>query len=171
VGCEGFLIQPSKTFSGDIQIPGDKSISHRAIILGAIQDTPVQIINFLQSDDCLATIRAFEQMGVRFEFGEDNNLIIHGVGLYGLKKPKEILNLGNSGTSIRLLVGFLSGQKFDSILTGDESLRKRPMQRVIEPLELMGAKIESNRGRAPLYIYGNQKLKAIKYLIILFWLG
>ena len=145
-------------------MPGDKSISHRSIMLGSIANGVTNISGFLEGEDSLATLKAFQQMGVQIERA-GSNIAIHGVGKHGLKSPSEPLDLGNSGTSIRLMSGLLSAQSFNSQLCGDESLSKRPMARVIEPLSMMGAVIDSYESKPPLSITGNQKLSAINYTL------
>lgn len=147
-----------------INLPPDKSISHRAAILGSIFEGETTIENFSTCEDCLSTLSCFEKLGVKFTL-EKNLLKIQGKGLYGLKKPSEILDCGNSGTTMRFLTGLLAGQKFDSVLVGDKSLSKRPMKRVVEPLTLMDGKIElTKNGTAPIKIFGS-KLKPISYEI------
>jgi len=156
-------ILPAKKIEGVIKIPGDKSISHRAIILGAIANGITEIHNLSPCNDCLCTISAFQKMGI--EFSKTKEAVrIKGEGLHGLSEPKEVLDLGNSGTSMRLLAGVLSAQRFFSVLTGDQYLLKRPMDRVIKPLTQMGANIwgRSNNCFAPLAIKG-EKLKPINY--------
>ncbi len=145
-------------------MPGDKSISHRSIMLGSIANGVTNVSGFLEGEDSLATLKAFQQMGVQIERA-GSNIAIHGVGKHGLKSPSEPLDLGNSGTSIRLMSGLLSAQSFNSQLCGDESLSKRPMARVIEPLSMMGALIDSYESKPPLSITGNQKLSAINYTL------
>jgi 3-phosphoshikimate 1-carboxyvinyltransferase len=146
---------------GEIAVPGDKSISHRAIMLGAIADGVTRIEGFLEGEDTRATAAIFAQLGVRIEAPSDGVRIVHGVGLHGLRAPPEPLDCGNSGTAMRLLAGLLAGQRFDSVLVGDESLSKRPMRRVIEPLSTMGAVIESGDGCAPLRIRGGRELHGV----------
>ncbi len=138
---------------GEIRIPGDKSISHRCVMFGSIAKGITEVYNFLQGADCLATIRCFRQMGVEIEISNER-VIIHGNGLHGLRAPSEILDVGNSGTTTRLISGILAGQQFESKLSGDESLNSRPMKRIIAPLTEMGANISSilRNGCAPLYI-------------------
>ena len=149
---------------GSIKVPGDKSISHRSIMLGSIADGVTRISGFLEGEDSLATLSAFKDMGVKIE-RNGSNVTINGVGKYGLKEPINSLNLGNSGTSIRLMSGLLSAQSFDSELCGDESLSKRPMGRVIEPLRLMGADISGNDSKPPLLIKGGKQLSSIEYTL------
>jgi 3-phosphoshikimate 1-carboxyvinyltransferase len=146
-----------------MRVPGDKSISHRSIILSSIAEGTSHICGFLTGEDSLNTISAFQQMGVSIE-RDQNQVKVCGVGLHGLAKPGSDLDMGNSGTAMRLLLGLLAGQAFDSRLIGDSSLSSRPMQRVIEPLQAMGATIDSEPGgRAPLAIKGGRGLNAIEY--------
>lgn len=138
---------------GTVSVPGDKSISHRCIMFGSIANGTTEIHNSLKGADCLATIRCFQSMGINIE-ETDHTITVHGKGLHGLSAPLNILDVGNSGTTTRLLSGILAGQKFESKLSGDESLNSRPMKRIIEPLTMMGANISSilRNGCAPLYI-------------------
>jgi len=169
-GTIQFHAHPAQSVRGELQVPGDKSISHRSIMLGALADGVTHVHHFLQGEDSLATLQAFRDMGVKID-GPDaqGNVIIHGVGMQGLKKPEKDLYLGNSGTSMRLLTGLLAGQNFDCVLTGDESLSKRPMKRVAAPLELMGAEIKLNEGGVPpisiqgVNSQGGKKLRGIEY--------
>lgn len=138
--------------SGKIKVPGDKSISHRAVMLGALAGGTTEITGFLQGADCLSTIDCFRNMGIDIDVNGEN-VTVHGNGLNGLKAPEKMLYTGNSGTTTRLLCGILSGQTFDSSITGDASIQKRPMKRVTEPLSLMGAKIKNDY--CPLYIQGS----------------
>ena len=149
---------------GSIKVPGDKSISHRSIMLGSIANGVTNVSGFLEGEDSLATLEAFRQMGVQID-RTGSNVTIYGVGKNGLESPSKPLDLGNSGTSIRLMSGLLSAQDFNSQLCGDESLSKRPMDRVIEPLSMMGALIDSYESKPPLSIIGNQKLSAINYTL------
>lgn len=159
-----FLAQPGGTLQGEARVPGDKSISHRSIMLGSLAQGVTRISGFLEAEDCLATLKAFRAMGVRIEGPADGNVVIHGVGLHGLQPPPQPLDLGNSGTSMRLLSGLLSGQAFDTVLTGDASLSRRPMKRVTVPLASMGARIEATEaGTAPLHIKGGSVLQGIRY--------
>lgn len=158
-----FIARPASALHGSIRVPGDKSISHRSIMFGSLAEGVTQVSGFLEGGDSLGTLRAFREMGVHIEGPVNGNVIIHGVGLHGLRKPAHMLDLGNSGTSMRLMAGILSGQSFDTKMIGDNSLSKRPMKRVITPLEQMGARIDSNEGRPPLIVRGGQKLKAIHY--------
>ena len=161
---ETVRIKPAKSLKGEIRVPGDKSISHRAVMLASISEERSVIKGFLSAGDTLRTVKAFENMGIKVEGAGTDNLIIGGKGLDGLREPEDILDLGNSGTSMRLLTGLLSGQRFFSVLTGDDSLRKRPMKRVTVPLRQMGAKINGrdDAGFAPLAIKG-RTLKPIEY--------
>ena len=147
--------------NGNVKIPGDKSISHRSIIIPSISKGTSEISNLLWSEDVLNTLNAFKAMGVEIEEDKKKVLII-GKGLNSLIQSKHKINLGNSGTSARLLIGLLSSQNFNSTLVGDSSLSKRPMGRITEPLELMGAKFISDKNKLPLKIIG-QKLKNINY--------
>ena len=151
----------AKTVSGKLSMPGDKSISHRAAIMAAIAIGTSRIENFAASADCSSTLACLAGLGVEIE-RNGSAVVIKGVGKKGLKLPAEPLDCGNSGTTMRLMAGILSGQNFESVMTGDESLQKRPMKRVIEPLSLMGAAIGSNDGCAPLKIYGGE-LESIEY--------
>jgi 3-phosphoshikimate 1-carboxyvinyltransferase len=158
-----FICSPGEKVSGNLRVPGDKSISHRSIILSSIATGVSHISGFLQGEDSLNTISAFQQMGVDIERDEDR-VRVSGVGLHGLSAPAADLEMGNSGTAMRLMLGLLAGQGFDSRLIGDQSLSSRPMLRVIEPLQTMGALIESETGgRAPLQVRANQGLHAIEY--------
>jgi 3-phosphoshikimate 1-carboxyvinyltransferase len=159
-----FIVQPGGSLRGEIRVPGDKSMSHRSIMLGSLAEGVTHVKGFLNAEDALATLQAFRAMGVDIEGPENGEVTIHGVGKHGLKEPKEPLYLGNSGTSMRLLSGLLAGQAFNSVLTGDESLSSRPMKRVTDPLATMGAEIKSQEGgRAPLHITGTGALKGINY--------
>lgn len=155
---------PAGPLRGELQVPGDKSISHRAIMLAALAEGTSRITGFLEGDDTRATARAFAQMGVRINAPRSSERLVHGVGLHGLRAPDAAIDCGNAGTGMRLLTGLLAGQAFDSVLTGDESLLGRPMRRVIGPLTLMGAKIDSNDGGLPpLHICGKRTLYGIEY--------
>src|SRR5438128_2625936 len=137
------ISKPVRSIQGKISVPGDKSMSHRAIILGSIAQGTTIINGFLFGEDCLATLKAFRAMGVKIEESSEQQVRIFGVGKYGLKKPEQAIDCGNSGTSMRLLAGLLAAQAFDSQLTGDESLLKRPMLRISKPLTQMGAEINT----------------------------
>ena len=158
-----YTVTKAQALSGETKIPGDKSISHRAVILGSIAKGETIIENFLKAEDCMHTVECFRKMGVEITF-TSNRVVVKGKGLHSLTEPTDVLDVGNSGTSIRLLLGILAGQKFHSTLTGDESIRRRPMGRVVEPLKKMGAVIHG-RDRdtlAPLTIFGKE-LKSISY--------
>lgn len=144
-------------------VPGDKSISHRALMLGAIADGPCSITGFLAGDDCLATLGALRAMGIEIDRQGATSLTVHGTGMQGLESPAGKLDLGNSGTGMRLFTGLLSAQPFTCVLTGDESLTRRPMGRVIAPLVRMGAHIDSYDGMPPLTVYGGRRLSGIVY--------
>lgn len=161
-----FTILPGpKTFQGKFTVPGDKSVSHRSIMFGAIAEGTTHVAGFLEGEDALATLQAFRDMGVSIEGPKNGEVTIHGVGMHGLKAPAGALYMGNSGTSMRLLSGMLSAQKFDSVMTGDASLSKRPMERIAKPLREMGAQIQTTgeRGTPPVSITGSQPLKGIHY--------
>lgn len=159
-----FVAKPGGSISGRLRVPGDKSISHRSIMLGSLGDGITHVSGFLDGDDCLATLRAFRAMGVEIEGPNNGELTIHGVGMHGLQAPDGPLDLGNSGTSMRLMAGLMAGQRFDTVLTGDASLSKRPMRRVTVPLGKMGARIEAAEGGTPpLKISGGASLKGIDY--------
>ncbi|MDA3920934.1 MAG: 3-phosphoshikimate 1-carboxyvinyltransferase [Salinisphaera sp.] len=163
MGGRLFDIAPGSRLTGTLRVPGDKSISHRAVMFASIASGTSRISGFLESADCLATLSAFEAMGVTHSLDGETR-VINGRGRDGLKAPASALDLGNSGTSMRLLSGLMVGQAFDSTLTGDAGLSRRPMKRVIDPLTQMGAAIEgSEGGRAPLHIRGGQALSAIEY--------
>jgi len=151
-------IKPKGNLQGNIKVPGDKSISHRSVMLGALANGKTEIEGFLTGEDCLNTARAFQSMGVKIEGLGSEKMIIHGVGLDGLQEPTPILDVGNSGTSMRLMLGILAGQNFYSVITGDESLSQRPMARVTKPLSDMGAKIygRDNGNLAPLTVIGQE---------------
>jgi 3-phosphoshikimate 1-carboxyvinyltransferase len=155
-------IKPARCLKGTVYLPGDKSISHRAAILSAIAEGKSQIENFSTSADCSSTLDCLEKLGVRIFRGSDK-ILIHGAGKDGLRAPSEELDCGNSGTTARLLAGILAGQNFESVLIGDESLSRRPMKRIIEPLEMMGAKFESRQNCLPIRIKGKNPLKPISY--------
>ncbi len=156
-----FIAGPGGGASGEIRVPGDKSISHRAVILGAIAEGVTEINGFLEGQDCLATLAAFQAMGVQVERPAPDRLIIHGVGPRGLKAPSAPLDLGNSGTGMRLLAGILCAQDFDSVLIGDESLMRRPMDRIGAPLRRMGARVRTSHGMPPIEITGRRALQGV----------
>lgn len=159
-----YRVQPGGQAQGRLRVPGDKSMSHRSIMLGALAEGVTEVKGFLEGEDSLATLQAFREMGVAIEGPHQGRVTIHGVGMHGLKAPAGPLYVGNSGTAMRLFSGLLAGQAFDIELTGDESLTKRPMGRVADPLRLMGATIDTAEGgRPPLKIRGGAKLKGIHY--------
>ncbi|WP_180009065.1 bifunctional prephenate dehydrogenase/3-phosphoshikimate 1-carboxyvinyltransferase [Acinetobacter sp. YH12238] len=161
-----FTILPgAKTFQGKFTVPGDKSVSHRSIMFGAIAEGTTHVTGFLEGEDALATLQAFRDMGVSIEGPKNGEVTIYGVGMQGLKAPAGPIYMGNSGTSMRLLAGMLSAQQFDSVMTGDASLTKRPMERIAKPLREMGAQIQTTgeRGTPPVSITGAQALKGIHY--------
>ncbi len=155
-------IKSVKKLNGTIKIPGDKSISHRSVMFGSLAKGDTEIQGFLMGDDCLSTISCFRKLGIDIEV-EGEKVVVHGKGLKGLSAPTELLDVGNSGTTIRLISGILAAQDFDCTLNGDASIQKRPMKRIINPLSQMGAEIEStNDGFAPLTIHG-KKLHSMEY--------
>lgn len=158
-----YIANPSHSFNGRFRVPGDKSISHRSIMLGSIAEGTTEVEGFLEGEDSLATLQAFRDMGVVIEGPNRGKVTIHGVGLHGLKTPPNSIYLGNSGTSIRLLAGLLAGQDFDVEMSGDASLSKRPMKRVSDPLRLMGANIETAEGGRPPLVLKASKLSGIHY--------
>jgi len=155
-------VQPAKSIVGKITLPGDKSISHRAAIFSAMAEGETRIENFATSADCASTLDCLRNLGVEIR-QENSTVFVKGVGKTGFQKPSKNLDCGNSGTTVRLLAGVLAGQSFDSVLVGDESLSKRPMKRIIEPLTKMGAKIEAENYCAPLKIKGKNPLQSISY--------
>ena len=159
---EQYIVDPSNNISGTISVPGDKSISHRSLILLSISSGEAKISGLLESDDCLATLNIFKLLGISIIKNTDNTYEVHGKGLNGLSKPDSDLNCGNSGTSMRLLSGLLASQKFPCRLIGDESLSKRPMERISLPLSMMGADIKlSGNNTAPIFIV--KKISSIEY--------
>lgn len=159
-----FLLQPGGALNGEGRVAGDKSISHRSVMLGALAEGITRVSGFLEAEDALATLAAFQAMGVTIERPATGQLTIHGVGMHGLQAPGKPLDLGNSGTSMRLLSGLLSGQSFDTVLVGDASLSRRPMKRVTAPLREMGAVIDTTeQGTAPLHIHGGHPLRGMHY--------
>jgi len=159
-----FQVTPSTVRDASVTVPGDKSVSHRALMLGSVARGTTEVSGFLAGEDCLATLAAMRMLGVKIEQPSPTEMSIDGVGLHGLQAPSGALDLGNSGTAMRLMAGLLCGQGFDSVLTGDESLNSRPMGRIITPLTKMGAAIESDcDGTPPLQIAGGLKLQGIHY--------
>jgi 3-phosphoshikimate 1-carboxyvinyltransferase len=158
-----YVVQPVTVTAGAIRVPGDKSISHRTLMLGGIAEGVTEARGFLESEDCLATMKAMRALGVRIEQTGPQEVRVHGVGLRGLKAAGHALDMGNSGTAMRLMTGLLAGQSFSSELIGDASLMKRPMERAAAPLRLMGATIETTDGRPPVRISGSPGLSGIRY--------
>ena len=159
-----YTVAPGGRLRGRLRVPGDKSVSHRAVMLGALAEGTTRIRGFLEGEDCLATLEAFRALGVGIEGPREGEVVVHGVGLHGLRPAAGPLDLGNSGTSMRLMAGILAGQPFDTVLTGDASLRRRPMGRVAEPLGRMGAAVETAPGGTPpLTIRGGRRLRGIRY--------
>lgn len=162
---QSFQVKAGGALTGTLRVPGDKSISHRAIMLGSLAEGVTEVSGFLEGEDSLATVQAFRDMGVVIEGPHEGRVKIHGVGLHGLQPPPGPIYCGNSGTSMRLLAGVLAAQPFESVLTGDSSLSKRPMERVASPLRQMGAVIQTTgeKGTAPLSIHGQKSLNGIHY--------
>src|SRR5215475_13439719 len=161
---------PGGTVAGELTVPGDKSISHRALMLGGIAQGVTDITGFLAGEDCLATLRALQALGVRIERPEDQHVIVHGVGPKGLRGAAAPLDMGNAGTAMRLSMGLLAPHEFNSTLIGDESLMRRPMERVAAPLRQMGADIRTQNGRPPVEIRGassriHGKMQGIDYTL------
>jgi 3-phosphoshikimate 1-carboxyvinyltransferase len=156
-------VAPGGTVSGSLGVPGDKSISHRALMLGALATGETHVSGFLDGDDCLATARALGALGVRIERPATTEVRVHGTGAAGMSAPPGPLDLGNSGTAMRLMMGLLAPQRFDSVLVGDASLMRRPMERVAVPLQMMGAHIHTHGGRPPVEIRGTPHLRALRY--------
>ncbi|WP_111983433.1 3-phosphoshikimate 1-carboxyvinyltransferase [Dyella jiangningensis] len=157
--------QPGGALHGSVRVPGDKSVSHRSLMLGALADGTSRIRGFLEGEDTRATAAVLQQLGVRIDTPADGERVVHGVGLHGLRGTTQQLDCGNAGTGMRLLAGLLAGQAFDSMLVGDESLSKRPMRRVTDPLALMGARIDTQDGLPPLVVRGGQVLHGISYTL------
>ncbi|HTV52715.1 MAG TPA: 3-phosphoshikimate 1-carboxyvinyltransferase [Steroidobacteraceae bacterium] len=160
-----YLLEPGGAVAGELTVPGDKSISHRALLLGGIAEGTTEISGFLESEDCLATLAALRGLGVRIERPAHERVIVHGVGTGGLRAAAGPLDMGNAGTAMRLSMGLLAGQAFDSTLIGDASLMRRPMERVAVPLRLMGARIDTLEGRPPVRLHGGCSLTAIEYAL------
>ncbi len=159
-----YIVRPSGPLRGEIRVPGDKSISHRCIMLGAVADGDTRVRGLLEGEDVLATVAAFRSLGVEIDGPEDGEAVVHGVGREGLRAPAAAIDLGNSGTAMRLLAGLLAGQGFDCTLVGDASLNRRPMRRITEPLARMGARIETaDGGTPPLVIRARDGLAPIGY--------
>jgi 3-phosphoshikimate 1-carboxyvinyltransferase len=160
-----YLVHPADSVQGELRVPGDKSISHRALMLGGIADGVTSVSGFLESEDCLATLAALSALGVRIERRQDTLVRVYGAGREGLTAPAGPLDMGNAGTAMRLFMGLLAGQRFDSTLSGDASLLRRPMERVASPLRSMGARIDTQAGRPPVHIQGGAALQGIDYAL------
>ncbi|MDX1562452.1 MAG: 3-phosphoshikimate 1-carboxyvinyltransferase, partial [Gammaproteobacteria bacterium] len=160
---QAYRVGPGQSVSGDITVPGDKSISHRAVMLGGVASGTTTIRGFLDSDDCRATLQALRAMGVESVEQADGTIEIAGAGDKGLRPPAQALDLGNSGTGMRLLLGLLAGRQISAELTGDASLRSRPMERVAAPLRAMGAQIETQNGCAPIRVRAAGPLRGVRY--------
>ena len=160
-----YRVLPGGRIAGNLTVPGDKSISHRALMLGAIAAGDTRITGFLAGEDCLSTARALGELGVGMEWPQETEVLVHGVGPRGLTAPSAPLDMGNAGTAMRLFTGLLAPQRFNSTLVGDESLMRRPMQRVVVPLAMMGAQIRTHDGRPPVEIRGTPHLRAIHYTL------
>jgi len=158
-----FLARPASHVAGRMIVPGDKSISHRSLMLSGLAEGTSEVTGFLASEDCLATLTAMRALGVRIEQPSATHVVIHGVGLRGLRGATEALDMGNAGTAMRLFTGLLSAQNFPSRLIGDSSLMKRPMERVAKPLRQMGADVRTQNGTPPVDIQGGQRLHGIDY--------
>jgi len=166
VSMNSFIINGPGVLRGSITLPGDKSISHRAVILGAIAQGRTTIEGMLESEDVLSTVNALRNMGVKIVHHKEDGMVVEGVGLYGLKDPGQALNMGNSGTAMRLMAGVLVGQSFPSTLVGDDSLSQRPMARVVEPLRALGADISvQNAGHPPIQIKPVKQLRGVDYVM------
>ncbi|HXC59783.1 MAG TPA: 3-phosphoshikimate 1-carboxyvinyltransferase [Steroidobacteraceae bacterium] len=162
---QSYKVTPNSGVRGRVRVPGDKSISHRSVMLGGIAEGRTEVAGFLASADCLATLEAFRAMGVQVDRHTETSLTVHGRGLHGLKAPAQVLDMGNAGTAIRLSMGLLAGQKFESVLTGDASLRSRPMERVAKPLRSMGADILTVEGKPPVTVRPARQLSGIDYVL------
>jgi 3-phosphoshikimate 1-carboxyvinyltransferase len=160
---QDFVAHPAMRICGAMAVPGDKSISHRALMLLGIAEGVSEVNGFLASEDCLATLSAMRALGVRIEQRSDTHVLIHGVGLHGLRDAGRALDMGNAGTAMRLFAGLLAAQKFDSRLIGDASLMKRPMERVAKPLREMGADVRTSNGTPPVDIGGGRRLHGVEY--------
>ena len=160
-----YVAGPGGKIEGELTVPGDKSISHRALMFGGIAEGDTEITGFLAGEDCLATLRALQSLGVRIERPEEEHVFVHGVGPDGLRPAAAALDMGNAGTAIRLFMGLLAPQRFNSTLIGDESLMRRPMERVAGPLRMMGANIQTHDGKPPVEIHASPGMRAIEYTL------
>ena len=159
----GYLVEPSPAIAGRLRVPGDKSISHRAVMFGAIASGTTHVTGFLEGEDCLSTMKAVARLGVSVHRPAPGEVRVEGVGLRGLRAPDGVLDMGNAGTAMRLFMGLMAAQSFDTELIGDSSLMRRPMERVAKPLRAMGARIETQDGRPPVRIHGGAALHGIHY--------
>ncbi|MBS0374757.1 MAG: 3-phosphoshikimate 1-carboxyvinyltransferase [Proteobacteria bacterium] len=162
-GVPSYRVAAGGCVRGEVVVPGDKSVSHRAVLLGAIAEGTTEVEGFLESEDCLATLNAMRAMGVAVERPSPGRVVVDGVGLRGLRAPAAPLDMGNAGTAMRLSMGLLAGQSFGATLTGDESLSRRPMERAAAPLRLMGARIDTTEGHPPVVVHGGATLRGIDY--------
>ena len=162
-GAAAWVAGPGRPLTGRLRVPGDKSVSHRSVMFGALAEGTTRVTGFLEGEDTRATATILQSLGVRIEAPDEGERIVHGVGLHGLRAASGPLDCGNAGTGMRLLAGLLAGQAFDSVLVGDASLSKRPMRRVIDPLARMGARIDSDGGLPPLRIHAKNVLQGIDY--------
>jgi 3-phosphoshikimate 1-carboxyvinyltransferase len=160
-----YQVSPSRRIGGVMEVPGDKSISHRALMLGGLAEGMTRISGFLAGEDCLSTLAALQAMGMRIRRAAPTEVIVHGAGMESLRAPAAPLDMGNAGTAIRLFMGLLSGAPFESTLIGDHSLMRRPMERVALPLRLMGAQIDTHEGKPPVIIHGGAPLRGIDYVL------
>ncbi|MDH5227845.1 MAG: 3-phosphoshikimate 1-carboxyvinyltransferase, partial [Gammaproteobacteria bacterium] len=158
-----FIVEPAAGVAGEVTVPGDKSVSHRAVMFGALASGRTHVTGFLEGEDCLSTMKAVAHLGVHVERPGPGEVIVDGVGLHGLRAPAVTLDMGNAGTAMRLFMGLLSAQPFDSELIGDESLMRRPMERAAKPLREMGAQITTQDGKPPVRIKGGARLHGIRY--------
>src|SRR5512139_455734 len=158
-----FTVEPAAGVAGEVTVPGDKSVSHRAVMFGALASGRTHVTGFLEGEDCLSTMKAVAHLGVHVERPGPGEVIVDGVGLHGLRAPAVTLDMGNAGTAMRLFMGLLSAQPFDSELIGDESLMRRPMERAAKPLREMGAQITTQDGKPPVRIRGGARLHGIRY--------
>ncbi len=162
---KNWRVDPAVQVSGRVRVPGDKSISHRSVMLGGIAEGRTEVTGFLAGADCLATLAAFQKMGVDVQRLDETSLVVQGRGLHGLAAPADVLDMGNAGTAIRLCMGLLSGQRFQATMTGDASLRSRPMERVAAPLRQMGAQIQTTDGKPPVTVGPAARLAGIDYAL------
>lgn len=158
-----YVVAPAERVAGEVTVPGDKSISHRALMFGALAQGRTHVTGFLEGEDCLSTLRAIAELGVQVQRPGAGEVLVEGVGLRGLRAPQRTLDMGNAGTAMRLFMGLLSAQPFDTTLVGDESLMRRPMERAAKPLRQMGARIDTQDGKPPVRIHGGQALHGIRY--------